>query len=358
MHTTLSPRHRHRILAAAALALATGASLLAGCSDASNDSSSADPSTSTPGASDRSVRVATTEPQTCTVRNESTQLRHTVAGHTYNADLHRPPAGPQSLRLPAVIDLHGVYSDGPTQAALTGFGDLADLVAAEGDGFLVVEPTGQPGPIDGATGWEFAALEEPDRDDAQYLSQLIDTLVADHCADASRVYLAGYSNGGFFAAEYACAHPEVIAAIATVAGFLQPQDCTLTVPVVAFHGTQDPVVPWGAGGTSILVSEQSPPALVTAIARGAGPQFAESAAAAGCDATPERAATTGDVTLTSWKGCAEGADHLLYEIAGGGHTWPGATELPGDAELIGATTSSIDATRTIWEFFSTHQNTR
>jgi len=357
MHTTLSHRHRLRILAAVALALATGASLLAGCGDDSGDSSS-DPPTSRPVTSDRSEITATTEPRTCTVTNEPTQLQHTVTGHTYSANLHRPPAGPRNVRLPAVIDLHGVYSDGPTQAALTRFADLADLVAGQDEGFLVIEPTGQPGPIDGATGWEFAALEEPDRDDAEYLTQLIETLVADHCTDASRVYLAGYSNGGFFAAEYACAHPDLIAAIATVAGFVHPQDCTLTVPALAFHGTGDPVVPWAAGGTSILVSDQSPPALAAQIARGGGPQFAESAVAAGCDATPDRAASTSDVIFTTWKGCAQGADHQLYEITGGGHTWPGAMEQPGDAELIGTTTSSIDATNIIWEFFKTHPRRR
>jgi len=353
MHNEPAPRHRRRIASAAALVIATSSLLLASCNDSSSPSAAPGKPTSTTPAGDDPTDVADlTEPASCTVSDEPLHLEHSVLGHTYGADLHRPSSGPQDERLPVVIDLHGVYSDGPTQAALSRFTELADRAGAGGDGFLVVEPTGQVGPIDGATGWEVAALEEPARDDAQYLTQLIDTLVSEHCAEASHVYLAGYSNGGFFAAEYACAHPDKIAAIATVAGFDHPHDCTPTVPVIALHGTEDPVVPWEEGGTSILVADQPLPALAEALARGAEPQFAESAAAAGCDPTPQRNTVTEDVTLSIWTGCKEGADHQLYEISGGGHTWPGAAEQP-DGDLLGPTSPSIDATTTIWDFFRT-----
>jgi len=352
MHATSFPSPHRRIHATATLIVVAGAVLLSSCGD-SSPSPVADPATSTaPAGNDRSDVADSTETSGCTVTNEPTQLSDTVAGHNYNAVLHRPSGGPQGERLAVVIDLHGVYSDGPSQAALSRFSELADQAAADGEGFLVVEPTGQVGPIDGATGWEVAALEEPDRDDAEYLTRLIDSLVARNCADASRVYLAGYSNGGFFAAEYSCAHPDKVAAIATVAGFDHSEGCIPTVPVIAFHGTEDPVVPWASGGTSILLTGQPLPALATALARGVKSQFAESAAAAGCDQTPGRRAVADDVTLRTWTGCDESADHQLYEIAAGGHTWPGAAEQP-DADFLGPTTTSIDATATIWDFFST-----
>ena len=297
--------------------------------------------------------AATADPTPCTVSTESTGLQHTVLGHVYNAEIHRPSNGPDNLRLPVVIDLHGLYSDGPTQAALSRFGELADRTASEGHGFIVVEPTGQPGPIDGAVGWEVAASDEPDRDDADYLTQLIDTLVAEHCADPLRTFLAGYSNGGIFASEYACTHPDRIAAIATVAGFDHQPGCNSIVPVIAFHGTEDPIVPWAAGGTSLLLDDDSPPALADALGRGVEPQFVESASAAGCDPIPERTTFAVDVTLISWTGCTDGSAHELYEVVGGGHTWPGAADQP-DADLIGPTTLSIDATKTIWQFFREH----
>lgn len=290
----------------------------------------------------------------------SGELEHTVAQRTYRAQLYRPAGAPPSVRLPVVIDLHGLSSDGPSQAALTRFAALADRTAGEGgdgagrDGgtFLVVEPTGQPGPMDGATGWEIGAVDEPDRDDSRYLDALIDSLVAEECADPGRIYLAGYSNGGLLAAEYACSRPRRVAAIATVAGFSFPPGCVPTTPVVAFHGTDDPIVPFAAGGESALAAFGAPPDLLTQLRRGIVAQLQASAEAAGCAPTADRQRLGADVTVWRWSACG-GVDHELYEIEGGGHTWPGAAEQP-DADLLGTTTSTIDATSVAWDLFRRH----
>jgi polyhydroxybutyrate depolymerase len=278
-------------------------------------------------------------------------VTHVVSGATFRAEVYRP-ASMHRRRPAVVIDLHGLYSDGPTQAALSRFRQFAD---APSGGFLVVSPTGQPGPL-GGTGWEIDALDEPGRDDDRYLTELIDTVVSRHCADPRRVYLAGYSNGGLFAAEYACRHPGRIAAIATVAGFLHADDCADPTPVVAFHGTADPIVPFAAGGDSILVAEDTPVAVVELLGRGAGPQVAASAAAAGCSPEPKRTALAADVVRVRWRGCDDARHHELYEIDGGGHTWPGAEEQP-DGDFVGRTTASIDATEIAWAFFQRHRAT-
>jgi poly(3-hydroxybutyrate) depolymerase len=39
---------------------------------------------------------------------------------------------------------------------------------------------------------------------------------------------------------------------------------------------------------------------------------------------------------------------LFYTIAGGGHTWPGGSPI----DIVGKTTTSISASRIMWEFFS------
>ncbi len=46
------------------------------------------------------------------------------------------------------------------------------------------------------------------------------------------------------------------------------------------------------------------------------------------------------------------SDVIFYTITGGGHTWPGGKPLP--EWLTGATTTEIDATRLMWEFFQEH----
>jgi polyhydroxybutyrate depolymerase len=44
---------------------------------------------------------------------------------------------------------------------------------------------------------------------------------------------------------------------------------------------------------------------------------------------------------------------VVYTIEGGGHTWPGGVQyLP--VSLVGRTSANLDATETIWAFFSRH----
>jgi len=42
-----------------------------------------------------------------------------------------------------------------------------------------------------------------------------------------------------------------------------------------------------------------------------------------------------------------GGEVLLHTIVGGGHTWPGAEEVPG----LGAVTREMDASEEMWRFF-------
>lgn len=77
-----------------------------------------------------------------------------------------------------------------------------------------------------------------------------------------------------------------------------------------------------------------------------------------CSATPQTAelpdkdpqdGTT--VKQEVFRQCQQGADVIVYTIIGGGHTWPGGLQyLPVPA--IGKTTSDINGSEIIWEFFS------
>jgi polyhydroxybutyrate depolymerase len=59
-----------------------------------------------------------------------------------------------------------------------------------------------------------------------------------------------------------------------------------------------------------------------------------------------------DVTRRAYVNCADDAAVVLYTIQGGGHTWPGGTPLP--EWFVGPTSSSINATSLMWEFFREH----
>jgi len=90
---------------------------------------------------------------------------------------------------------------------------------------------------------------------ATELIALLDHVVANHAADPKRVYLTGLSMGGYGSWELGAAHPERFAAIAPICGGGNTIDIRLarrvenhplkSLPVWAFHGAKDSVVPLG-----------------------------------------------------------------------------------------------------------------
>jgi polyhydroxybutyrate depolymerase len=88
-------------------------------------------------------------------------------------------------------------------------------------------------------------------DDSGYLRSLIEAIIAELAVDVDRIYLFGYSNGGFMVYRMACDHADLIAAVASLAGatFANPGDCNPSAPVRALqlHGTEDINVPFNGG---------------------------------------------------------------------------------------------------------------
>ena len=76
------------------------------------------------------------------------------------------------------------------------------------------------------------------------LKALLDEIVADYAVDASRIYLTGFSMGGYGTWDLAARYPELFAAIAPICGgsFLDLACALKDVPVWAFHGAEDDVV--------------------------------------------------------------------------------------------------------------------
>jgi polyhydroxybutyrate depolymerase len=86
--------------------------------------------------------------------------------------------------------------------------------------------------------------------DVSFLEKSITYLESRYCVDAGRVFVTGVSGGGRMASQLGCDASTVIAAIAPVAGLRRPTPCPArrAVPVVAFHGTADPVDPYAGHG--------------------------------------------------------------------------------------------------------------
>jgi polyhydroxybutyrate depolymerase len=236
--------------------------------------------------------------------------------------------------LPAVLALHGSGSGPQEQLALSGL-----AAAAEERGFLVLAPQAATAWPTGGFTWNVPP-DPAQPDDVAFVAALIDEAAEHVCLDASRVYASGFSGGARLASELGCALADRIAAIGAVGGLRHPSSCSppRAVPIVAFHGTADPINPY-AGGGPVYWGES-----VDEVLRGWASQYgAES---------PVQAALSITVTRIVYAGSGE-EDLVFYRLEGVGHVWPG-TSLDLPVERLGPMSDEIDATRIMLDFFERH----
>ena len=252
--------------------------------------------------------------------------------------LYVPRSYDRSRPTPLVISMHGAGLWGAAQRETSQWNSLADSV-----GFIVVYPSGIGGK--GVRVWR----AEPGPGllkDVGFISELIDTLKASYNIDSTRIFANGLSNGGGMSFVLSCTLSDRIAAVGMVAAAqtIPWTWCTdpRAVPMIAFHGTADPEVPYNGG--SSWVSPRPFPST---------PRWAANWARRNrCGANPIESTVAADVTRRVYTNCGDGAAVVLYTIQGGGHTWPGGTPLP--KWFVGRTTRSINATSLMWSFFGEH----
>lgn len=97
-------------------------------------------------------------------------------------------------------------------------------------------------------------------DDVGFISHLIDEVKTNHSIDITRVYVTGFSNGGFMTQRLACELSGRLAAIASVSGTrsVALNSCVMgtQLPVAHFHGTADTTVYWNGYVSSGAIGEQ------------------------------------------------------------------------------------------------------
>jgi len=178
-----------------------------------------------------------------------------------------------------------------------------------------------------------------------FISELIDTLAARYNIDRARVYANGLSNGGGMTFALSCTLADKIAAFGPLASAVTDAIdwCESGAPVIAFHGTADPLAPYEGG--KVFIAPMAFPSIPQWIAGWARRN--------GCAPGPVDSAVNADVTKREYVGCANGADTLLYTVKGGGHQWFGGMQ--GPEWLLGPFSRSVDASRVMWEFFRQHR---
>lgn len=255
--------------------------------------------------------------------------------------LYVPKSYDRAKPVPLVITLHTSMSWDSSAMAISQWNKVAD-----DNGFIVVYPEGSGF---GSKSWEMAGSATPARmPDVIFISNLIDKLESAYNIDKSRIYANGMSNGGGMAFVLSCTLSDRIAAVGMVSAGLDPEWTWCTdhhpVPVIAFHGTADPICPYD-GGPSKLAGGSFPSV------RGF---YANWSQRNKCQPNPTESPVAEDVTRLQYADCADDAGVVLYTVKGEGHQWPGGKPIAA-RWLVGPYSSSVDATRLMWAYFREHQ---
>lgn len=186
------------------------------------------------------------------------ELKHLAANgldRTYY--LHVPKGLPPGA--PLVIMLHGAADEGERMVRALGWETLADqehfIVA--GPNATLLHPDRPPGEgnmriWNSSAGYYPASIAAVD--DKGFIVALIDEIARTHAIDRRRVYVAGFSNGGYLANSLGQQIPDRIAALAAVAGDFTPLVKSLPrgIPVLIVAGDRDYFSPVKGGKLKMI----------------------------------------------------------------------------------------------------------
>lgn len=191
-------------------------------------------------------------------------------------------------------------------------------------------------------------------DDVGFISEIITNVIKKFPKiNKEKIFAVGISNGAILSYRLACELP-IIKAIAPIAGLIPTNIMSSCKPdhtpsVVMMHGRSDKLIRWEGGQMqfwgyslgSVVSAEKT---------------IEHFAKLNGCSLeriTSKLADRKKDQTQTlihRYPGCKSNSKVILYEIIGGGHTWPGGPELLPKV-AVGKTTYDFSAGTVIFDFF-------
>ena len=235
-----------------------------------------------------------------------------------------------STAVPLVICLHGL---GDT---ITNFVNIGMNFIADTANFIVLTPQAQSNPFGAA--WNSGAsyysyVLNGNVDDVGFINALIDSTEVHYNIDTNRIFVTGFSMGGFMSNRLASELNSRIAAIASVSGTIGTSFNPGTpnpIPVCHFHGTADGTVAY-TGDAYGMDAEELVDFWIGVDNCDTVPII---------DSLPDIAADGKTVVHYKYDNGDYGTDVEFYKVIGGEHEW---LSLP---------TNDISYTVEIWKFFS------
>ena len=272
----------------------------------------------------------------------------TVDERQRNYLVHVPANYDHDRATPVVLVFHGAGINADVTVRMTGLNQKSDEA-----GFIAVYPNGTGVGVFRTwnAGGRKGKLGENSADDVKFIDNLLDDLATVINVDTGQVYATGISNGGMMCYRLAAELSERIAAVAPVAGAMAIDEAKPTRPVsvMHFHGKADNIVPFD--GPSMTT-----PRFLTFKSVEESIEIWRKVNE--CPEEPKISSILnkkGDGTSVQQKTYGpgrDGAEVILIEIEGGGHTWPGHRSA---FNLIGKSTKEISANDLMWDFFQKHK---
>jgi polyhydroxybutyrate depolymerase len=248
---------------------------------------------------------------------------------------------PGTRNAPLVIALHGGGGNGAQMERTSG---LTRDVLARGWAIAYPDGSGRGPLLTWNAGHCCAYARAAGADDLGFLGRVIADASSRFGIDPGRVFVTGMSNGGMMAERLAAERPDLVRAVASVAG---PLDTALVplrgmVPLLHIQGTADEMVPWQGGRGSRTINPGEHPAVEETLAAW------RQAFGTGLRQDVRTIDTADDGMTTdriAWSRAGREVV-VLMRVNGGGHSWPGGSRKRGSA------TRDFRANAAILDFFA------
>jgi polyhydroxybutyrate depolymerase len=279
-------------------------------------------------------------------------LKTRVLGFRRSYLIHIPAGYDGNKALPLVVALHGGFGTARKMEEETGLSELADK-----EGFFVLYPNGMTlfGRLQHWNAGHCCGIAmRRDVDDVGFVSQAIDQICSRLKVDTARIYMVGYSNGGMLAYLFAAERSEVLAAFAVIAASIGSRSSPSApervippprspVPLIAFHGLEDDLVPYAGGRRGnqghLYVSVNESMAFWVK-------------ANCGSPAPVRERKIEGNIMKDTWSAREGRKEVVLYSLEGWNHPLPSRRHTHALPEAHSL--RDFDATETLWAFFKSH----